>query len=90
MRFLFFDMTLPNLLRDEEYPVGGWAVQLKHLLQGPNETGHRAGVLTWKGAVAHAGAQSTCELVEPYDKSRGIPKLRLFYYFIPSLVAAAR
>ncbi|HTT84152.1 MAG TPA: glycosyltransferase family 4 protein [Rhizomicrobium sp.] len=90
MRLLFFDFYLPFLLRDADYPVGGWAVQLKHLLQGLKENGHEAGVLTWKGAEAYTGAQSTCELVETYDKSRGIRKLRLFYYFIPSLVAAAR
>ena len=90
MRLLFFDFFLPYLLRDAEYPVGGWAVQLKQLLQGLKDTGHPAGVLTWKGAGAYAGTQSLCELVETYDKSRGIRKLRLFYYFIPSLVAAAR
>jgi len=90
MRLLFFDFYLPYLLRDADYPVGGWAVQLNHLLHGLKETGHDAGVLTWKGAAAYAGPQSVCELVETYDKSRGIRKLRLFYYFIPSLVAAAR
>jgi glycosyltransferase involved in cell wall biosynthesis len=90
MRLLFFDFYLPYLLRDEEYPVGGWAVQLKHLLLGLKEMGQPAGVLTWKGATAYAGPQSTCELVETYEKSRGIRKLRLFYYFIPSLIAATR
>jgi glycosyltransferase involved in cell wall biosynthesis len=90
MRLLFFDFFLPYLLRDADYPVGGWAVQLNHLLHGLKETGHEAGVLTWKGAAAYAGPQSVCELVETYDKSRGIRKLRLFYYFIPTLVGAAR
>ena len=90
MRLLFFDLALPYLLRDAEYPVGGWAIQLKHLLDGLAKTGHHAGVLTWKGAIDYAGASSGYELVETYDKSRGIRKLRLFYYFIPSLVSAAR
>jgi len=90
MKLLFVDFTLPYLLRDSEFPVGGWAVQLKEWLLELSAQGHRVGVLTWKGANAHVGPQSVCELVETYDPQAGIKVLRYAYLRIPALLAAAR
>jgi len=90
VRLLFIDFTLPQLLRDGDIPVGGWAVQLKILLIALSKAGHKTGVLAWKGASDYVGPQSICDILDTYDRSRGIKKLRLFYYFIPSLIAAAR
>ncbi len=90
MKLLFLDFTLPHLLKDAEFPAGGWAVQLRQLLIGLTQAGHRAGVLTWKGANAYVGPQSLCDLLETYDPERGIRKLRFFNYFLPSLYSAAR
>jgi glycosyltransferase involved in cell wall biosynthesis len=90
VKLLFSDDTLPYLLRDAEFPVGGWAVQLCQLLRGLKAIGHTAGVLTWKGANAHVGPQPLCDLVESYDRAKGIPKLRLIYSWFPSLVRAIR
>lgn len=90
MRLLFIDFTLPQLLRDAELPAGGWAVQLRQLLIGLAEAGHRGGVLTWKGANAYVGPQSICDLLETYDPERGIRKLRFLTDRLPSLFMAAR
>ena len=90
MKFLFADFALPHLLRDADYPVGGWAVELKAWLTALAAEGHRAGVLTWKGANAYVGPQSLCDLVETYDPNRGIRVLKYGYSYIPAMIAAAR
>jgi len=90
MRVLFVDGSLPHLLKGAKYPAGGWAIQLRQVLIGLTAAGHHGGVLTWKGANAYVGPQSVCDLVETYDPQRGIRKLRLLYYFLPSLYFAAR
>jgi glycosyltransferase involved in cell wall biosynthesis len=90
MKFLFADFALPYLLRDADYPVGGWAVELKAWLTALAAEGHRAGVLTWKGANAYVGPQSLCDLVETYDPNRGIRVLKYGYSYIPAMIAAAR
>ena len=90
MKLLFVDFELPQLLKDAEFPGGGWAVQLRQLLIGLAQAGHHSGVLTWRGANAYVGAQSVCDLVETYDPARGIPKLKHFTNFLPALYSAAR
>lgn len=90
MRVLFIDSSLPELLRDANYPAGGWAVQLRELLLGLRQTGHHAGVLVPSGTKSLAGPQDICELLETYDPARGIRKLRLFNYFVPAMLKAAR
>lgn len=90
LRVLFIDFTLPYLLRDSEFPVGGWAVQLLAWLYALAESGHRCGVLTWKGARAHAGGPSVCELLETYDPKAGIRVLKYAYLRVPALFAVAR
>ncbi|HEY5048126.1 MAG TPA: glycosyltransferase family 4 protein [Rhizomicrobium sp.] len=90
MKMLFVDFTLPQLLKDAEFPAGGWAVQLRQLLMGLAETGHCCGVLTWKGANAYVGPQSICDLIETYDPKRAIRRLRLLHAVLPSYFPAAR
>jgi glycosyltransferase involved in cell wall biosynthesis len=90
MRVLFIDFSLPHLLRDSEFPAGGWAIQLRQWLGGLSNLGHRCGVITWKGANAYVGAQPLCELVESHDPAAGIKVLKYAYSHIPSIQAAAR
>ncbi len=90
MKFLFVDFTLPHLLRDAEFPVGGWAVELLSWLKALNASGRRAGVLTWKGANDYVGPQDVCDLVETYDPKQGIRVVKYAYSYIPKMVAAAR
>jgi glycosyltransferase involved in cell wall biosynthesis len=90
MRLLFVDFTLPFLLRDSDRPVGGFAVQLNSWLVGLTASGHRAGVLTWKGASAYAAGPSPCDLLDTYDPDKGIRVLKYFYSYVPSMLSAAR
>ncbi len=90
MKVLFVDFALPYLLRDSEYPAGGWATQLMQWLDGLAGAGHEAGVLTWKGARAYVEEAPPCELIETYDPKRGVKVLKYFYLFIPSLLGGAR
>jgi glycosyltransferase involved in cell wall biosynthesis len=89
MKFLFVDFDLPDLLRDADYPVGGWAVELLAWLKAMAAEGHRAGVLTWKGAGAYVGPQSVCDLIETYDPKKGIRVLKYGYSYIPKMISAA-
>lgn len=90
MKFLFVDFTLPYLLRDSEYPVGGFAVQLYSWLKGLSAGGHRAGVLTWKGAAAYAPVDNSFDLLETYDPNAGIKVLKYFYSYIPKMLSVAK
>lgn len=90
MRLLFVDFTLPYLLADEEFPVGGWAVQLEQWLYGLSEIGVRAAVLTWKGANAHVGRKLPFELIESFDPKTGFRVAKYFYSYIPAILAVAR
>lgn len=65
-------------------------MQLHQLLAALSQTQHRAGVLTWKGANSYVGGQSLCDLLETYNRTGGIRKLRFVYDRLPSLFAAAR
>jgi len=90
MRLLFVDFSLPHLLADDAFPVGGFAVQLEQWLAGLGENGVACGVLTWKGANAHVGRALPFELLETYDPKAGVRVLKYFYAYIPSMLAAAR
>ena len=90
MRILSIDFYIPYLLKDENYPIGGWAVELTIWLRALEDAGHEAAVLTWKGALAHVGSNPPVTLIETYDPTRGVRVARWFYSFIPKLLAAAR
>ena len=90
MKLLFTDFKLPYLLRDADYPVGGWSVELMAWLGALKDSGHSAGVLTWRGANAYVGDQDLCTLLETYDPNKGIRVAKYLYSYIPSMVAAAR
>jgi glycosyltransferase involved in cell wall biosynthesis len=91
MRLLFQDFSLPYLLRDSEFPAGGWAVELKCWLEALAASGHQAGVLTWKGGAAYAAGKSgLCDLLDTYDPNKGIRILKYFYSYIPTMMSVAR
>jgi glycosyltransferase involved in cell wall biosynthesis len=90
MKLLFADFTLPYVLRNTNHPAGGWAAQLLQWAIGLSATGHRVGVLTFKGANALVGSQSVCDLIETYDPDRGVRVLKYFTSYIPALYEGAR
>jgi glycosyltransferase involved in cell wall biosynthesis len=90
VRILSIDPYIPYLLKDENYPVGGWAVELSTWLRALEDAGHEAAILTWKGARAYVGSNPPIRLIETYDPTRGVRVARWFYSYIPKQLAAAR
>ena len=90
MRILFSDFALPYLLKDAQYPVGGWAVELDAWLEGLCACGAKPGVMSWKGANEYVGKHLNYDLLNTYDPNKGIPILKYCYYYIPTMLNAAK
>jgi glycosyltransferase involved in cell wall biosynthesis len=90
MKILFFDTALPYLLKDANYPVGGWAVELSNWIAGLQAAGAEVEVLTWRGANEYVGHPVGVHLRESYRPEGGIRILKYFYHHIPAIVAATR
>jgi len=90
MRCLFLDFTLPYLVRDSEYPVGGYAVELQTWLKGLVKNGTECGVLTWKGAKKYVANDLDFELLETYDTDKGVKIAKYFYSHIPAMLKATK
>src|SRR5258705_3389342 len=90
VRILSIDFSIPYLLKDEDYPIGGWAIELSIWLRALENAGHEAAVLTWKGALAHVGSGQQVKLIETYDPTQGVRVAKYFYSYIPKMLAAAR
>nr|WP_249158263.1 glycosyltransferase family 4 protein [Bradyrhizobium jicamae] len=84
------EFSIPYLLKDDDHPIGGWAVQLSIWLRALENAGHETALLTWKGALAHVGSGQQIKLIETYDPARGVRVAKYFYSYIPKLLAAAR
>ncbi len=78
MKLLFLDDRLPFYLGDKNYPVGGASIRVYALANGLTKLGHQVGLLTWKGASAHAGDVKELDFIESYDLNGGIKGLRFF------------
>jgi glycosyltransferase involved in cell wall biosynthesis len=89
VRILSIDFSIPYLLKDENYPIGGWSIELSIWLRALEDAGHEAAILTWKGALAYVGSGQQIKLIETYDPAHGVRVAKYFYY-IPKVLAAAR
>ena len=91
MKILFFDFTLPYLIRNSNYPAGGWATQLNAWLKGLNAIGVRTGLLTFKGAGEIVGdIELNFDLIETYDPDSGVRFIKYFTSIIPALDNAVK
>jgi glycosyltransferase involved in cell wall biosynthesis len=90
VRILSIDFSIPYLLKDENYPIGGWTIELSIWLRALEDAGHEAAVLTWKGALTHVGSGQQIKLIETYDPAQGVRVAKYFYSYIPKTLAAAR
>lgn len=81
---------MPQLLMDNEYPVGGATVEWYAWIKGFIANHHQVGVLTFKGANRHVRTDPEFDLVETYDLDEGIPKLRWFTKRYPAIVRAVK
>ena len=90
MRILFFDFNIPYLIKDNEFPVGGFTIQLSNWIIGLGERKEDVGVLSWEGANDYAGKPTNFSLVDTYNPKEGIKILKYFYLYIPKLISGAR
>lgn len=85
MKILYYDFILAHLISDASYPVGGATIETYAWINGLRTIGIDVGVLTWKGTKKYIKKDYNFEFVESYKLKKGIPVLRTFYYYIPSL-----
>lgn len=90
VKLLYLDFTLPYLIKDTDYPVGGAAAEWYAWIKGFIRNQARIGILTWKGAKDFIGKSLKFDIVESYDLNEGIPKIRWFYKRYPSLLKATK
>ncbi|MHA1341453.1 MAG: glycosyltransferase family 4 protein [Promethearchaeota archaeon] len=90
LKLLFFDFSLPYLIKDSDYPVGGATVEWYAWIKGFIENDVQIGVLTWKGANYFIQRLIKFDLIETYNLNEGIPKLRWIYRRLPSLIRAIK
>jgi glycosyltransferase involved in cell wall biosynthesis len=89
-KILISDYTLHYLYSNlTEYP-GGAAVEWYHWIKGFNENNVRVGVLTLKGTRKYITKELNFDLIESWDISSGIPRLKMFYPLIPSFFKAIK
>jgi glycosyltransferase involved in cell wall biosynthesis len=88
MRILWVDFALPYLLKDANFPVGGWAVELRSWLIGAERTENPAAVMTFSGANEYVGRDFPFDLVETYDPQKGLKYLKYLTTYIPSMQRA--
>lgn len=90
MRLLFIDFTIPHLFVDADYPVGGWAVELRTWLKGLRRIGVETAIVTTRDGAVAAGAVEDTVLLPAYVSRGRIPGLAYVWQFLPGLLGAAR
>ena len=84
MKILYFDFSIPYLIKDADYPVGGAAVEWLNWIKGFQKNNDEVGVLTWKGARDFLGDKADLyHMVETYGDDEGIRYLRIFNLRLP-------
>jgi glycosyltransferase involved in cell wall biosynthesis len=89
MKLLFVDFTLPYLLKDSQYPVGGYSVELSIWLSSLVASNYKVGVLTWEGANKYVNKNLEFTLLDTYDPKKGVKIAKYFYSYIPKLIKVA-
>ena len=90
MRLLFIDFTIQHLFVDADYPVGGWAVELRAWLQGFRALGVETAVLTRDDAPDAAEKLGETQMLRVYAPRGRIPGLSYLGRFLPRMVIAGR
>lgn len=82
MKLLFYDMQMPDLLKDNGKSTGGACVRVFAISKGLISLGHQVGILTWRGANQYVGEKiEGLDLVETHPTKGGIRYFRLFYFY---------
>lgn len=90
MRLLFIDFTIQHLFADADYPVGGWAVELRAWLQGFRALGVETAILTRQDAPDAAERLGETRLLRVYAPRGRIPGASYVARFLPRMLAAGR
>ena len=86
MRLLYQSFAIINLLKDNNKPVGGAAVEWFTWIKAFRILGCEFGVITQKGISTKIKKENNFDILESFELNKGIPKLRLFTYRIPILL----
>ena len=91
MKILYFDFSIPYLIKDADYPVGGAAVEWLNWIKGFQENNDKVGVLTWKGANKLLGDKANqFDMVETFGQDEGIRYVRTFNLRLPRFKEAIK
>jgi glycosyltransferase involved in cell wall biosynthesis len=91
MKLLFYDSEIPEFLKNIGNPFGGACVRQYAIARGLVANGCQVGILTWKGAKDYvADKDYPFELVESYQRGKGIRVLRAIYLWVPKFYQATR
>jgi glycosyltransferase involved in cell wall biosynthesis len=90
MKLLYQSFEIINLFKNANVPIGGAAVEWFVWSQAFKKIGCDFGLLTWKGAKKTIKKEVNIDFVESYELDKGIPKIRLLTYRIPSFYKAIK
>jgi glycosyltransferase involved in cell wall biosynthesis len=90
LKILYIDFAIPHLIRDNDFPSGGAAVEWLSWIEGIRQTGNEIGILTWKGATKFINKELDFDIIESYNLKKGIPFIRFFYYRLPNILRAVK
>ncbi len=93
MKILYYDLNMPYLLKDTEYPIGGATVQWFSWIKGFVANNHQVGVLTWAGAESYIGKSELIDMidiVEAFNIDDYKTKIDWIIKLIPSLAIAVK
>ena len=85
MRILFHDFKMPYLLKNLQFPIGGFTIRLKQIIQELSKYDNDVAVITWEGSNNFVEQAHDFKLLEAYSPEKGIKKIGWIYYKLPKL-----
>jgi len=89
MRLIFIDFTIPHLFADADFPVGGWAVELRTWLGGFRKIGVETAILTKTDIAYSAIGTEETHLLPVYAPRGRIPGVAYLFGFLPRMFRSA-
>lgn len=84
MKLLYQSFMMLNLLKNNDVPIGGAAVEWYTWIRAFRKLGHDFGLLTYKGVSDELKKENDFDFVESYERNKGFPLIRRFTYRIPN------
>ena len=88
--FVYIDFDIPKLLADNSHPAGGTAFEWTNWINGFLHLNQNISLISYEGIDENIKVNSKFKIIESYSPTKGIPKIRLFYYQIPKLYKAIK